>query len=144
MRAGAVVIQDNQVALIRRQRNEEPPYYLFPGGQVEPGETPEEAAKREILEELGLHIKVGPLVAVSRFHDTEQYFYRSTVTGGQFGTGTGREIIGDIAPYRGRYHPIWMPVDILLNQPVRPQSLCRLIVRAITDDWPDAHLYVDD
>ena len=59
MRAGAIVMQNNQVALIKRQREDESPFYLFPGGTVEPGETPGEAAKREILEELGLHIKVG-------------------------------------------------------------------------------------
>lgn len=46
MRVGAIVIQDNQVALIERLREDETLCYLFPGGQVESGETPEEAAKR--------------------------------------------------------------------------------------------------
>ncbi len=30
----------------------------FPGGTVEPGETPEEAAKRECMEEAGIKIKI--------------------------------------------------------------------------------------
>ncbi len=46
MRVGAIVIQDNQVALIERLREDETLCHLFPGGQVESGETPEEAAKR--------------------------------------------------------------------------------------------------
>jgi 8-oxo-dGTP diphosphatase len=144
MRAGAIVMQNNQVALIKRQREDESPFYLFPGGTVEPGETPGEAAKREILEELGLHIKVGALVVVSRFRNTEQYFYRSTITSGDFGTGTGQEIIGEIGPNRGIYQPIWMPVDDLLHRPTRPQSVCQLIVKAVTGTWPDEPLYVTD
>lgn len=31
----------------------------FPGGKIEPGETPEECIKREILEELAIEIEVG-------------------------------------------------------------------------------------
>ena len=36
-RVGAIVIQDNQVALIERLREDETLCHLFPGGQVEPG-----------------------------------------------------------------------------------------------------------
>ncbi|MFC0203825.1 (deoxy)nucleoside triphosphate pyrophosphohydrolase [Novosphingobium soli] len=37
----------------------------FPGGKVEPGETPEQAAAREIAEELGVEIAHGDLHPVS-------------------------------------------------------------------------------
>ena len=33
----------------------------FPGGKIEPGETPQQALKREIMEELDIEIKVGDL-----------------------------------------------------------------------------------
>ena len=36
-------------------------YWEFPGGKCEPGETPEEAARRECLEETGLEITIGGL-----------------------------------------------------------------------------------
>ncbi len=41
----------------------------FPGGKIEPGETPEAALKREIMEELDTKVTVGELV------DTIEYDY---------------------------------------------------------------------
>ena len=41
----------------------------FPGGKIEEGETPEEAVKREILEELDTELSVGELI------DTIEYDY---------------------------------------------------------------------
>jgi mutator protein MutT len=46
----------------------------FPGGKAEPGESPEQALEREILEEFGAEISVGAFISSARFfHDGKEY-----------------------------------------------------------------------
>lgn len=88
-RGAAIIVQEGKIALIKRIREEET-YYVFPGGGVEEGETPEEATKREVYEELGLHIKVEHLIAKVKYKGNE-YYYDAYITGGVFGSGTAEE-----------------------------------------------------
>lgn len=53
------LVRGDRILLVKRGRPPSQGLYAFPGGRVEPGETHEEAARRELLEETGL--EVGPL-----------------------------------------------------------------------------------
>lgn len=69
VRVVAAVIQREGRYLIA-QRNPHavfPLFWEFPGGKVEPGEDDETALRREMLEELGVEVEVGPLL-VRRVH----------------------------------------------------------------------------
>lgn len=53
------------LACLRPQGKHLAGFWEFPGGKVEPGESPENALVRELLEELGIHVEVGiPLDSV--------------------------------------------------------------------------------
>ena len=54
--AAAVIIKDGQVLMARRRVKEGPLSWQFPAGKVEPGESAEDAAVRETLEETGLTV----------------------------------------------------------------------------------------
>lgn len=54
---GAVVFKDDKVLLVRRGRPPARGQWAIPGGNVKLGETLQEAAEREILEETGIVIR---------------------------------------------------------------------------------------
>lgn len=66
----AAIIQDGErIFATQRGYGEFKDGWEFPGGKIEEGETPEQALKREIKEELDTEIEVGELV------DTVEYDY---------------------------------------------------------------------
>ena len=73
-RAGVVLIEDNKVALIERHRAGLD-YFVFPGGGVDEGETPEQGAIREAMEELGVEVAIRQKVAIIHFGQSTQIYF---------------------------------------------------------------------
>ncbi len=133
-RAAVILLKDNQIALIERHRAGTH-YFTFPGGHVDEGETPEQAAIRETMEELGLQVNLKQLVARLEWHGKPQYYFLAEITGGTFGTGTGEELTTPHAE-KGTYHPVWVPLSELLNLPIKPRQMAELVIRFVREGWP--------
>ena len=58
----AVIREKDKIFATARGYGEFKGQWEFPGGKIEPGETPQEASKREIKEELATEIEVGELI----------------------------------------------------------------------------------
>ena len=119
-----MLIQNNKVGLIKRDWNDSV-YYVFPGGGIELGETPETAAKREAFEEVGVEVEIQKCLATVKFNGN-QYFFQAKKIGGEFGAGQGEEYV-DPTRDRETYLPVWVELDNLNALDVRPKEVALII-----------------
>ncbi|MEU8245426.1 NUDIX domain-containing protein [Nonomuraea sp. NPDC048916] len=90
---GAIIVDaSGRLLLVRRGHPPGEGLWSIPGGRVEPQETDHAALEREVLEETGLRVEVGPFAgAVERpgpagvTYDIRDY--HATVTGGALAAG---------------------------------------------------------
>ncbi len=81
----AIIRKEGKIFATQRGYGEWKDWWEFPGGKMEPGETPEEALKREIREELSTEIRVDELLCTveydyPKFHLTLHCYLCSQVT----------------------------------------------------------------
>ncbi|HET7579448.1 MAG TPA: NUDIX domain-containing protein [Bacillales bacterium] len=117
-RGAAIILDSGKIALIKRVR-EGQTYYVFPGGGIEDGETPGQAAIREVFEELGVTVKLkeSPLISEREDGSTESYYFADIISG-SFGSGKGEEF--ELSGGRGTYTPVWVCLGELSSIDVRP------------------------
>ncbi len=82
----AIIVDKDRIFATQRGYGDWKDYWEFPGGKIEPGETPEEALRREIIEELDTEIAVGERVTTVEY-DYPEFLLRmecflATVTEG--------------------------------------------------------------
>ena len=61
---GAVIVHEGRVVLVKRRYEPLAGQWSIPGGAVEIGETLEACVAREMLEETGFEVEVGPVIEV--------------------------------------------------------------------------------
>lgn len=84
--SSATLVLENSVGQVLIVKANYKPYWTFPGGIIDAGETPKQAAIRETYEEVGIEIKESKVefVAVvnrkSDFADTYQFIFKAPLT----------------------------------------------------------------
>lgn len=64
-----IVEREGKVLIAQRRRGSDLAYkWEFPGGKIEPGESPEQCIERELHEELGIEVRAGDIYHAF-FHD---------------------------------------------------------------------------
>ncbi len=136
-RAALILICEGDVALIERHSDGRD-YWVFPGGGVDPGETPEVAALREAREELGLEVVV--VREVLELHEQwfgreVQHFFLAETRQRRFGDMTGPELRE--MTLTNRYGRQWVPVGRAVELELLPVPAKELLAAvAAGRAWP--------
>lgn len=89
----AVLLHEDRLLLVNAWPGPASDLWCAPGGGVEIGQSLPDNLAREMLEETGLTVAVGPPCLVNEFHDPErgfhqvEVFFRCRLTGGQLESG---------------------------------------------------------
>lgn len=133
--AVVVVIEHGRILLTQRDDLE---VWCLPGGAVEDGESLEEAAAREALEETGLHVRVTRLVGMysqAQWHHGGNHFalFAADVVGGTLQLAAGETI--DVGFFDRAQLP--QPLVWWHDQPIA-DALAGVIgaARVIAGGWP--------
>lgn len=117
--ASVALRRGDRFLLVERGRAPAHGQLAFPGGRLEAGETPEEAARRELFEETGL--EAGPLLPVEIVYlggdgEARDPVFRLHVFTGAY--VNGEAVAADDAASVG-----WYDVDEMEGLPVTPSTL---------------------
>jgi 8-oxo-dGTP diphosphatase len=113
----AVMEKDGKVLIARRRKGDKlAGKWEFPGGKIEPGESPEAALRRELREELGIESEIGCFLCESIY----QYSHLSV------------RLLA--------YHAVWISGD--MTPTVHDQVLWVTRAELSAYDFPEANLLV--
>ena len=116
-----VCLKDGKVLLARHTYGKAKGMLIIPGGYVQFGEIPQETLVREYMEETGVTVKAGKLLAM-RFSDKDWYavFEAEYIEGEPRSDGDENSEV------------IWMPVEEALKDETVPELTKIMIEKAVT------------
>ena len=145
VRVGAVVERDETLLLVRHQKPDREPYWVLPGGRLEPGETIPECARRELAEETELTASFSGVLYVGEFlregrHTIDVVARMSLEGDGEVVLGSDPEVAPDAEPTLREVR--WVSVDELLGIELLPASVKRRLLKDAGEGWTPDEVYL--
>lgn len=146
VRVAAVVERGGRLLLVRHQKPDRDPYWVLPGGRLEPGETIPECAAREVAEETGLDARFDGVLYVGEFlregRHTVDVTARMTVDEESEATlGSDPEVEPDAEPTLREIR--WVGVEELREIGLLPGSLKERLLEDAPGGWRADDVYLE-
>lgn len=140
VRSAGIVINGDTILLMHRIKNGKE-YWVFPGGTVEDGETPQEAVVREVLEETSIVVTSNdePFFVLTEHEPIEKkhYFFLCQYT-------DGIPQLQENSPEKAKmdsgeqvYDPVWVPLASIQELTLYPFSVRDLVTSKFVSQQAD-------
>ena len=138
--------RDGALLLVRHQKPDRDPYWVLPGGRLEPGETIPECAEREISEETGLSARFSGVLYVSEFlregRHTVDITVRTTPEGDEEAElGSDPEVAPGSEPTLRELR--WVTVDELRQIELLPAWIKDRLLEDAAGGWTAHEIYLE-
>ncbi len=137
--ARAIIIYNNQLLVMHRNKFGKE-YYTLIGGNVEMGETTEQALVREVRDETSLKIASYRHVCTEEAGSIygNQYIYLCEYPGGDIELSPESDEAHINKLGKNLYTPMWLPLDKLADVPFVSERLKQFILEGLRHGFPDS------
>ena len=145
VRVAAVIERGGLLLLVRHQKPGRDPYWVLPGGRLEPGETIPECAAREVREETGLSAAFSGVLYVGEFLREGRHTVDVTVRmipedDAEASLGADPEVAPDAEPTLSELR--WVDAGELRSIGLLPPSLEERLLNDAPGGWAAGEVYL--